>query len=101
MLIWVTFRCRAVAEWNTNIITPKANTTNVTVAELVLRFLKDRKGRVSHTQWDNERMATIALVSLYSDRENAEFDINRLRAVFFCRFYEKMWYNTSCGPDKN
>ena len=72
---------RAVAEWNTGIITPKTNTADVTVAELVLRFLKERQGKVSHTQWDNERRATIVLVSLYGDRDTAKFDINCLRAV--------------------
>jgi hypothetical protein len=44
---------RVVAEWNTGIITPKqTQTANITVAELVLRFLKERKQKVSAIQWD-------------------------------------------------
>ena len=42
---------RVVAEWNTGIIAaPKqTNTADITVAELVLRFLKERQNKVSPT----------------------------------------------------
>jgi len=73
---------RAVAEWNTGLITPKKSySNNTTIAELVLRFLKERKYKVSPTQWDNERRPANVLVSLYGDKETSEFDINCLLAV--------------------
>jgi len=34
---------RLVAQWNANIVAPKANSADCTVAELVLRFLKERE----------------------------------------------------------
>ncbi|MCL2006037.1 MAG: hypothetical protein FWG73_07705 [Planctomycetaceae bacterium] len=73
---------RLVAEWNANIVAPKQiNSADCTVAELVLRFLKEREGKVSHTQWDNERRTAAVLVSLYGDADAAAFDVNGLRAV--------------------
>jgi integrase len=73
---------RVVAEWNTGIIAPKqTSTADITVAELVLRFLKERQQKVSHTQWDNERRAAIVLVSLYGDLDAVAFDVNCLRTV--------------------
>ena len=73
---------RVVAEWNIGIITPnKTDTAGITVAELVLRFLKEREGKVSPTQWDNERRIGEVLVSLYEDTNAAAFDINCLRIV--------------------
>jgi len=73
---------RAIAEWNTGIITPKQfNTANVTVAELVLRFLKERKEKASPIQWDKEHRISTVIVSLYGDIDVATFDINCLRSV--------------------
>jgi integrase len=70
---------RVIAEWNTGMIAPKPERTeNITVAELVLRFLKERQGKVSFTQWDNERRTAVVLVSLYGDTDTATFDINCL-----------------------
>ena len=47
---------RLVAEWNANIVAPKQiNSADCTVAELVLRFLKERKEKASPIQWDKEQ----------------------------------------------
>ena len=63
-------------------IAPKpARTENITVAELVLRFLKERKGKASPTQWDHERRIASVLVSIYGDSEAVAFDINCLRTI--------------------
>jgi len=40
---------RAVAEWNADIVVPKTNTADIIVAELVLRLLKEREGKVSQS----------------------------------------------------
>ena len=72
---------RVVAKWNTGIIAPKQTSTDITVAELVLRFLKERKEKASHTQWNHECRVGNVLVSLYGDTNTAEFDINCLRVV--------------------
>jgi integrase len=72
---------RVVAEYNTGFIVPKQTGTNVSVAELVLRFLKERKTKVSPLQWDFERRPAAVLVGLYGDTEAVAFDINCLRTV--------------------
>jgi hypothetical protein len=73
---------RVVAEWNAGVIAPRqANSVGVTVAELVLRFLKERQNKVSATQWDNERNTAAVLVELYGDMDAATFDINCLRVA--------------------
>jgi integrase len=72
---------RIVAEWNTGIISPKQTPQDITVAELVLRFLKERQGKISHKQWDWQQRTAFVLVSLYADTEVATFDINCLRTV--------------------
>jgi hypothetical protein len=72
---------RVVAEYNAGFITPKQASTDVTIAELVLRFLKEREGKVSVIQWEHEQRVATVLVSQYGDRDTATFDINCLRAV--------------------
>jgi hypothetical protein len=58
---------RIVAEYNACFATPKQASTDVTVAELVLRFLKEREGKVTHNQRDNAYRPVLVLVSLYGD----------------------------------
>ena len=72
---------RIVAEWNNNFIAPTKNTENITIAELVLRFLQEREKNVSPSQWDAESRVGDVLVSIYGDRNTGEFDINCLRTV--------------------
>ena len=72
---------RVVAEWNAGIITLQTSTADVTVAELVLRFLQERKGKASPIQWDKEHRICSVLVLLYGDTDAATFDVNHLRAV--------------------
>jgi len=57
---------RVVAEWNTGIIAPKQANADITVTELVLRFLKERQNKVSHKQWDNEQRS-LASLFLYTE----------------------------------
>jgi integrase len=73
---------RVVAEWNAGIIAPRqVNSIGITVAELVLRFLKERQNKGTPTQRDNERRIAEVLVSLYANTDTASFDINCLRTV--------------------
>ena len=72
---------RVVAEWNAGIIAPKTNIAGVAVAELVVRFLKERQRKVSPIQWDKEHRICTVLVSLYGDIAAAVFDVNCLRTI--------------------
>ena len=72
---------RIVAEYNTGIIAPKTTPADCTVAELVLRFLKERKEKTSQIQWDKEHRICIVLLSLYGDMDATAFDVNCLRSV--------------------
>ena len=51
------------------------------IARLAADYLKERRGKVSPIQWDNERRVIAVLVSLFGDIDAATFDINCLRTV--------------------
>jgi len=51
------------------------------VVELCSAFLKERRGKVTSTQWDNDRSIVDVLVSLYGGTDVGAFDINCLRTV--------------------
>ena len=53
---------RVVAAWNTGIISPKQTNTDVTVAELVLRFLQERQKKCHMT---NGNMNAVLETSLF------------------------------------
>ena len=87
---------RLVAEWNAGIVAPKANSVDCTVAELILRFLKERKEKASPIQLDKEQRICAVLVSLYGDADAAAFDINCLltiRNVFIQKRYVRQKIN--------
>jgi integrase len=72
---------RVIAEFHAHAAAPPRNKDSITLDEICLRFLEDKKTKVSTTQWDNYKNLVEILLTHYSGLPANEFSPNKLRTM--------------------
>ena len=91
---------RVVAEYHANASAPPRDKKGITLDELCLRFLEDKKDKISAKQWGNYKSLIEILLSQYAGLPAHEFSPNKLRTLrveFVKRGYVRQQCNKRAG----
>ena len=91
---------RVIAEYHANASAPPKDKKSITLDELCLRFLEDKKDKISAKQWGNYKSLIEILLSQYAGLPAHEFSPNKLRTLrveFVKRGYVRQQCNKRAG----